>query len=100
MTRKIGFLMVALVLLTVTVGCTQQQFTKTSYGQVQAGMTQQDVKQAMGEPSKVEGTTWYYMNYDPDYRAVVKFDNGKVVEKGWADDRDVNKPCTKTDLAR
>lgn len=75
-----------LALLTVVLpACTGgERFTRERYETVYRGQPAEAVEQALGEPTVRYPDRWQYIHTAPYYRAVIRFEDGKVVDKEWS----------------
>lgn len=81
-----------LVLATaICAGCGQEKFTRVRYEFLSVGATQQEVAETLGEPETRAGDTWTYVNRKGEYyRAVIRFEDGRIVDKQWRVSRTVS----------
>ena len=85
MQRLFSFFLVA-IFTVLLAGC-GSKLTSENLGKVETGMTEQQVKEILGSPTRVEtgtvlgvtGTTYYYKSGDKEVKIV--FVNGKVMTK-------------------
>lgn len=76
----LGLVCVMLALCTVS-GCVSGEFTRPQYDTVYIGQPPQGVERALGEPTRIDGDTWVYVNRSPYYRAEIAFEKGLVSRK-------------------
>ncbi len=85
MARKTLLVIVLVVLAAgMLAGCTKQ-FTRQRYETIRIGLSEFDVEKTLGEPTAKFSDTWTYINDEPFYKAIIKFENGSVIDKAWAD---------------
>lgn len=76
-------------------GCVKPEFTHQTYETVFVGASAQDVLRTMGEPQSQQSDGWTYFHERPYYKAVIRFENGRVTGKAWTNDRNTE-PQTET----
>lgn len=79
----------AVLLTAVTLcaaGC-HKQFTRPRYETLYIGQPAEQVEKTLGKPDARFQGTWTYIHDDPFYKAIIKFDHGRVVDKAWYDRR-------------
>jgi len=67
-------------------GCSDS-FNRPAYETVNVGMVEAEIQDILGEPDTAKAT-WIYRRSGPYRIVVIKFEDGKVVEKTWYDSED------------
>jgi len=70
----------------VLAGC-QQKFTRQNYDTIYIGQPAHQVEMSLGKPDVQFSNEWNYINEEPFYKAIIKIQDGKVVDKSWADEQ-------------
>jgi hypothetical protein len=83
MTRAVLCLLLTAVVL-CAVGC-QEKFTRQRYETIYIGQPAPQVERTLGDPEAKFSDTWTYIHETPFYKAIIKFENGRVVDKAWYD---------------
>jgi hypothetical protein len=66
------------------VGC-QEKFTRPRYETIYIGQPAAQVERTLGQPEAKFSDTWTYIHETPFYKAIIKFENSRVVDKAWYD---------------
>jgi hypothetical protein len=62
-----------------------RKFDRQRYETLYHGQADFEVEKTMGKPHRVEGNQWTYIHDNPDYHAVITFDeNDELINKTWA----------------
>ncbi len=83
MKRNLTILLLTCVAVSFIAGC--NKFTRSRYELVHPGMSELEVKTLLGKPYHKFSDSWTFINDEPYYRAKIAFENGKVIDKAWAD---------------
>ncbi len=75
------------MILVALSGC-QRQFTRQRYETIFIGQSIQQVENKLGKPTQQTEDSWIYIREMPYYKAVIKVEDDKVVEKIWFDERE------------
>ncbi len=82
--KSASLAIIALLLVSACcVGC-QDSFTRQRYETIYHGMPDWQVRNILGEPTISNHQTWQYVNDHPYYKAILRFEEGKVAEKTWS----------------
>ena len=63
-------------------GC-RDTFLPKNFALIHVGQGQFDVERVLGKPTHRFADTWTYLRSDPYYKAVIRFKDGRVVDKQW-----------------
>jgi len=63
------------------------KFTRVRYEVVHLGMEPEQVISTLGSPAQTTNDRWTYVNEIPYYRAVIRFEDGRVVGRSWSYER-------------
>ncbi len=86
--KRSAIVILALTMLAVTVaGC--NKFTRARYETIYVGQPADIVEKTLGKPYAKFSDSWSYINKKPFYKAVIKFENGRVSDKAWYDEREM-----------
>ena len=85
MHRELSAILVAVALAAVLLcaGC-GGKFTRQRYETIYVSMPDWKVREVLGEPTARSPRQWVYVHRGPYYRATIRFDEGKAVDKSWS----------------
>jgi len=87
MARRITRLLLAVFLLAgLCCGC-QGKFTRQRYETIYPTMPDWKVREILGKPDAESQDRWTYLHQCPYYKAVIHFEDSRVKEKSWSNDR-------------
>ena len=81
-TWRLMVLAMALAGCVTLAGCSSR-FTRPNYETILRGMGPAEVRERIGDPDRIGGTTWRYLRDRPYRQAVIEFQAGKVQAKHW-----------------
>ena len=89
--RHIAALLVVSALVTgALVGCETNQFTRERYETLYTGLSAVDVELTLGTPTTKFSNSWTYINREPFYKAVIGFDENRLVSSmAWYDSEEM-----------
>jgi len=96
MARLVMCMIAAGLLAGLCGGCAQEKFTRVRYDTINNGMSAFDVETTLGTPVHKFSDSWTYWHEEPFYKAVIKFHDGRVIDKAWYDSKEMGEhPDTK-----
>ena len=87
MKKTLVLLVLVAVFAGAMAGCTK--FTPKRYSMIRTGMTELEVEKILGPPYHKFSDSWTYTHEDPFYRAKIRFENGRVADKAWTDEKGI-----------
>ena len=92
MSRMMLIILAAGILLVCLCPGCQGKFTRHRYETIYLSMPNWKVREVMGRPAHESLDVWSYVHHEPYYRATIRFDDGKVIDKSWSLDRSADQP--------
>jgi len=90
MPRQGVWLLFAVVALAVFCASCEEKFTRPRYETIHIGMTEFEVKQILGRPEVKFSDSWSYIHEEPFYKAIIQFHEGRVSNKAWYDEKEMD----------
>ncbi len=84
------WLLAAGLLVTGTLSGCQRKFTRQRFETLCVGMPDVEVRNVLGKPAAKSPDRWTYLHKMPYYRAIIVFEDGKLIDKQWSVERDPN----------
>ncbi len=75
------------VLAFLSAGCDGGAFTRSAFDTIYVGQPRYDVRRKLGEPTHRLDGAWLYVHEAPFRKAIVRFEDDRVVSKEWSYDR-------------
>lgn len=88
--KQAMLILTAVVLLAGLAGC--NKFNRENYDTIYMGQPIEQVEMTLGKPHAAFSSEWVYINDEPFYKAIIKFQDGKVTGKSWFDERRFGMP--------
>lgn len=85
MTRRTLTCLIAIAMMAACFSAGCNKFTRPRYETIYVGQDQFEVQKTLGEPYATFSDEWIYENEKPFYKAIIKFEGGKVSHKAWYD---------------
>ncbi len=87
--RKAPIIVLAVTLLSgcFVVGCVTGKFPRQSFETIYEGMPAWAVEQKLGTPQQQSADRWVYLGEMPYWRAEIHFENNRVVDKKWSNEK-------------
>ena len=77
-------LMTVVVVAMLCVGCGSKTLTRQKYDTLYIGQPDYAVQRMLGEPQSRNDGMWTYVHNKPYYRAMIDFQDNRVVSKKWS----------------
>jgi hypothetical protein len=87
MTRIPHLAAATIVLALLSAGCDGGAFTRSAFDTIYVGQPRYDVRRKLGEPTHRLDDAWLYVHEAPFRKAIVRFEDDRVVSKEWSYDR-------------